>query len=299
MIATTAALWGSGPIWHLISYISLSPSGFADSAGSTMPRGCGATARRLTGRPPRPGSSSRPVRACTSPPTSTRRTSRCCSCPLTWVGVEQAYAIWLGDHLLLPGVRRANDCRRLALPADAAGAGPWRRLRLRQHTNAGLRRHRQPDRAARAPMTWTWREWRLGRGQRAAIGIGIAWSAKLFLPCPARALPRDQAPVACRRRRRDVTGMGLFAIGLAVFGWAEQVSWTRAIAGIEWPWLAQNSSIVAPFTRAVYAAAGGSTPANCHGNPGWPGCRDRSGHSRGCSLPRKTTTATAASSRSS
>ena len=237
MIATTAALWGWGAIWHLISYISLSSSGFADFGRFYY-------AARLW----RDGASLYGPSASTWLQLETGQGMHLWNLnpphvsllflPLTWVGVEQAYAIWLGitffclvfaAQMIVDALR----CRPTRLELALGAAFVFASTPTLAYSGTG-----NLTGPLALLMTWTWREWRLGRGRRAAIGIGIAWSAKLFL------LPLVLYLVTKRQWRAAAvsiaTGAGLFAIGLAVFGWAEQVSWTRrdrrhsmALAGAE------------------------------------------------------------------
>ena len=107
--------------------------------------------------------------------------------------------------------------------------------------------------------TWIWTEWRSRRVSRAAVGIGIAWSAKLFF------LPL-LVYLACKRQWRAVglagaVGVAMYGIGLLVFGWPEHVRWLQAISGVQWPWLTINSSIIAPFARVAYVGNGESVAA--------------------------------------
>jgi alpha-1,2-mannosyltransferase len=108
-------------------------------------------------------------------------------------------------------------------------------------------------------ITWTWSSWRSGRSTATGIGVGLAWSIKLFF------VPLVVYLFAKRQWRSGAlaiaTGAAAFVLGLAVFGTSELMAWTRALADVQWPWLALNSSIAAPLTRAAYVANQESTTA--------------------------------------
>jgi hypothetical protein len=103
-------------------------------------------------------------------------------------------------------------------------------------------------------VTWAWKEWRGGQVKRAGVAIGLATSAKLFfVPLAAYLLLKREprAFLAC-----GLAACGCFLAGLAVFGVAEHFRWIAVIRDVQWPWLASNSSIVAPLARAAYVLGG-------------------------------------------
>jgi alpha-1,2-mannosyltransferase len=172
--------------------------------------------------------------------------------PLTSVTPGAAYFIWAGVNFLAGMIalhwivttlewRLPTGRRRVWLLAALLSAAPtWATAATGQFMGLLL-----------LLMTWVWREWRAQRWERAAIGIGIACSMKLFFA------PLIGYLLVTRRWR--AAGVALascaacFGVGLLAFGWSEYVAWGRVLTEVSWPWFPMNTSIVAPFTRYAYA----------------------------------------------
>jgi hypothetical protein len=171
--------------------------------------------------------------------------------PLTSVTPGAAYFIWAGVNFLAGMIalhwivttlewRLPTGRRRVWLLAALLSAAPtWATAATGQFMGLLL-----------LLMTWVWREWRAQRWERAAIGIGIACSMKLFFA------PLIGYLLVTRRWR--AAGVALascaacFGVGLLAFGWSEYVAWGRVLTEVSWPWFPMNTSIVAPFTRYAY-----------------------------------------------
>lgn len=98
------------------------------------------------------------------------------------------------------------------------------------------------------PITLMWRAARRQRWGRAGALLGLLISVKPFLAVLLAYL--------CWRRRWRAAGSCLatiilaFAVGLAVFGWVNHVSWYQRLAIAEgWAWLPMNASLMGMLTR--------------------------------------------------
>jgi hypothetical protein len=98
------------------------------------------------------------------------------------------------------------------------------------------------------PLTLMWREARHGRWGRAGMVLGLLLSIKPFLAVLLAYL--------CWRRRWRAAASCLavaalaFAVGVAVFGWDNHVSWRHRLADSDsWAWLPMNAALMGMLTR--------------------------------------------------
>lgn len=98
------------------------------------------------------------------------------------------------------------------------------------------------------PLIWMWRQARRGRWDRAGLVLGVLLSIKPFLAVLL-------AYFCWRRRWRAaafcLAGTALaFAVGVAVFGWDNHVSWRHRLAASDgWAWLPMNAGLMGMLTR--------------------------------------------------
>jgi alpha-1,2-mannosyltransferase len=174
--------------------------------------------------------------------------------PFAQLGLEPAYAAWMIANGIAFAVAAYWIAQVLAIRMTAGRIVLLLTLALASAPALALTWTGQFSGLLALLITWVWLQMRAGRWERAAIGIGVALSVKMFFVSLL-------AYLVWKRQWRAAavavaTGVGCFAVGWLVFGWAEHVAWVRTLLDVQWPWLAINMSIEGLPSRIAFIRGG-------------------------------------------